>query len=77
MKHLHSGPLDVNRDPDAAPAAERGARFAQDRAAVVTTAILQIGRDCTVSPPTWRARATHAAVVIGQVSDHMPPACVV
>lgn len=44
MKHVHSGPLEVNRGPDAAPAADHGARFAQDRAAVVTTAILQIVR---------------------------------
>ena len=44
MKDVHLGPLEVNRGPDAAPAAECGARFAQDRAAVVTTAILQVVR---------------------------------
>lgn len=42
MKPVHSGPLEVNRGPNAAPAADHGACFAQDRAAVVTTAILQI-----------------------------------
>ena len=36
MKHVHSGPLEVNRSSDAAPAADYGARFVQDRAAVIT-----------------------------------------
>ena len=36
MKHVHSGPHDVNDDRDAAPAADHGARFVQDPAAVVT-----------------------------------------
>ena len=49
MKHVHSGPLEVNRGPDAAPAADHGARFAQDRAAVVTTAILQIVRGVLIA----------------------------
>ena len=48
MKH-HSSPLGVNRCPDAAPTAEPSARFAKDRAAVVTRAILQIVRGALIA----------------------------
>jgi hypothetical protein len=48
MKHVHSSPLGVARGPDAAPTAEPGARFAKDRAAVVTRAILQIVRGALI-----------------------------
>ena len=60
MRDVHNGPLEVNRGPDAAPAADRGERFAQDRAEIVTTAILQIVcntliEGSTATAPLWRA----------------------
>ena len=49
MKHVHNSPPRVNRGPDAAPTAEPGARFAKDRAAVVTRAIMQIVRGALIA----------------------------
>jgi hypothetical protein len=65
MRDVHNGPLEVNRGPDAAPAADRGERFAQDRAEIVTTAILQIVcntliEGSTATAPLWRASATRS-----------------